>query len=118
MNSHRLIDERSFEMDRVISRILRKDPTKLALVMEQMERRLADPDYSESLKHCLREWRCVALRGVDAVLQVLGDRTEEGDRLRQNSPFAILMPQDERTEILSRYKAIEKSRSRTHPAGV
>jgi hypothetical protein len=45
----------------------------------------------------------------------LNDRTEEGKRMRQNSPFAAIMPQEERLRILRRYEAL---RPRTHPAGV
>ncbi|MCB1079552.1 MAG: hypothetical protein KDM63_01880 [Verrucomicrobiae bacterium] len=118
MNSHQLIDERCYEMNQVIARLLRDDPSKLSIVLEQIDRRLADPDYSESLKRCVSEWREIIVRGVEAVLTVLADRSDEGTRLRHNSPFAILMPQDERMEILQRYQEIEKGRSRTYPAGV
>jgi hypothetical protein len=49
------------------------------------------------------------------VLEALGDRSEEGCGMRQNSPFAILVPQDERLRILRRCEAL---RLRTHPVGV
>ncbi len=118
MSSHQIIDERSYEMHQVIVRILRADPAKLSLVLEQMDLRLADPNYSDSLKDCLREWREILISGIDRVFLTLEDRSEEGKRLRQNSPFAILMPQDERMEILRRYRRNEPVRVGTHPAGV
>ncbi|HRQ90438.1 MAG TPA: hypothetical protein PLA50_16700 [Bacteroidia bacterium] len=118
MNSHRHIDERSYEMHQVIVRILRADPACLGLVAQQMDARLADPDYSESLKDCVREWRGIVAGGLDRVLSVLEDRSDEGHRLRQNSPFAILMPQEERMRILRRYRQHEPVRTGAHPAGV
>jgi hypothetical protein len=38
--------------------------------------------------------------------------------LRQNSPFALLMPQDERVRILNQFAQHEPVRAGTHPAGV
>lgn len=118
MNSHRLIDERSYEMHQVIAQILLADPSRLGLVAQQMDVRLADPDYSESLKDCVREWRGIVADGLDRVLSVLEDRGDEGQRLRQNTPFAILMPQEERMRILRRYRQHEPVRAGAHPAGV
>lgn len=117
MNWHDIIDERSYEMHKVISRELRNDPKKLDVVLRQMDQRLGDPDYSESLKQCVREWREIVVAGVDRVLEVLADRSEEGNRLRQNSPFAIIMPKEERLEILRRYN-YETIRARTHSSSV
>lgn len=118
MSTHDLIDERSFEMHRVIARILRADPSALVRVVAQMESRLNDPDYSESLKDCVREWQAIVISGVDRVLEVLNDRGEEGRRLRQNSPFAILMPQEERLRILRRFTRDEPVRAGAHSSGV
>ncbi len=46
MNWHQLIEERSYEMHQVVADVLRRDPTKLDLVVDWIEERLADPDYS------------------------------------------------------------------------
>ena len=118
MPAHDLIDERLYEMHLVIARILRADPAGLTRAMVQMESRLIDPGYSESLKDCVREWHAIASEGLVRVLEVLADRGEEGQRLRQNSPFAILMPQDERIRILKEHAQHEPVRTGAHPAGV
>jgi len=118
MSDHAKADDRNYEMHQVIARILRADPSGLGRVREQMESRLADPGYSDSLKDCVREWLGIINAGLDRVLEVLDDAGEEGCRLRQNSPFAILMPQDERVRILKRYARNEPVRTGTHPAGV
>lgn len=116
MNWHQVIDERAYEMDQVIAEELRREPGKLELVVAWIERFLADPDYSDQSKEDLQEWLdLIKSQGLQGVLRALGDRSEEGCRMRQNSPFAVIMPQDERLRILRKYEAL---RPRTHPAGV
>ncbi len=103
-------------MDQVIADILRQEPAKLDCVVAWIEKFLADPDYSVHSKGALSEWLdLIRRRGVEGVLAMLADPGEEAARLRQSSPFGVLMPQDKRLEILRRYEA---RRPRTHPAGV
>ena len=40
------MEERSYEMHQVVADVLRRDPAKLDLVVDWIEERLADPDYS------------------------------------------------------------------------
>ncbi len=116
MNWHQLIEERSYEMHQVVADVLRRDPTKLDLVVGWIEERLADPDYSIHSKDALQEWLdLIRRRGVPGVLDKLADRSEEAFRMRHSSPFAVVMPQDTRMRILRKYEAL---RPRTHPAGV
>ena len=116
MNWHELIDERNFEMDQVIVSLLRQDSSQLSRVELWIQGRLADPDYSAQFKDALQEWLTILQTdGVGGVIEVLEDRGENSARLRQSSPFAVLMPQDERMKILRRYETL---RPRTHPAGV
>jgi hypothetical protein len=116
VNWHEVIDERSFEMHQVVASVLRRDPSKLNLVVDWINQRLADPDYSIHSKDALTEWRDLfQSQGLEGVLRMLGDRSENATRMRQSSPFAVIMPQDERLKILKRYEAL---RPRTHPAGV
>jgi len=116
VNWHQLIEERSYEMHQVVADVLRRDPTKLDLVVDWIEERLADPDYSIHSKDALQEWLdLIRTRGVPGVLDKLADRSEEAFRMRHSSPFAVVMPQDTRMRILRKYEAL---RPRTHPAGV
>lgn len=116
MNWHEVVDERNFEYDQIVAAELRRDPAKLDRVVEWIEQRLADPEYSMHSKDALAEWlELIRLRGLEGVLRQLAGRDEESARLRQSSPFAVVMPQDERLRILARYEA---RRPRTHPAGV
>ena len=115
MNWHEVIDERSLEMHGVIARELRADPSKLDLVVAWIQRFLDDPEYSIQNKDALAEWMVIIRQGLPRVLEALADESQEGQRLRQSSPFAVLMPQDERTRIFAKY---ESRRTRTHPASV
>ena len=116
MNWHEVIDERNYEMHQVIADLLRRDPAKLQRANRWIDRRMADPEYSVQLKGALREWLdLMEGEGLEGVLRVLTDRDEDATRMRQSSPFACLMPQDERTRIMRRYESL---RARAHPAGV
>ena len=116
MNWHQVIEERSYEMHQVVAEVLRRDPKKLDLVIDWIEQRLADPDYSVHSKDALTEWLdLIRSQGLPSVLEKLADRSEDAYRMKHSSPFAVIMPQDERMRILRRYEAL---RPRTHPAGV
>ena len=115
MNWHEVIDERSIELHGVIARELRANPEKLDLVVAWIQRFLDDPEYSDQNKDALAEWMEIIREGLPRVLVALADESDEGQRLRQSSPFAVLMPQDERARIFAKYEA---RRPRTHPAGV
>jgi len=115
MNWHEVMDECALEMDRVIARELRADPAKLDLAVAWIQRFLDDADYSDQNKDALAEWMEILRQGLPRVLEALADESDEGQRMRQSSPFAVLMPQDERLRILAKYEA---RRPRTHPAGV
>ena len=111
VNWHEVIDERNFEMDYVIADILRAAPEKLRLAQAWVERKLADPKYSDQNKESLREWLdIIETGGVDGVLAVLMSRSDEAERLRQSAPFSMLMPDHQRRAILEKY---EPFRTRT-----
>jgi hypothetical protein len=116
MSWHALIDERNLEMHQVIADVLRQDPGKLDLAVAWIEKFLSDPEYSASSKAALNEWlELIRARGLEGVLELLSERSEYATRMRHMSPFAVLMPQDKRTEILVRYEA---RRPRAHPASI
>ena len=72
MSWHRILDDRSYEMHRVIAEILRGDPAKLDLAVAWIEKRIVDPEYSTRSKDALTEWlELIRSGGVNAVLAVL-----------------------------------------------
>lgn len=116
VNRHQVIDERSFEMHQVIADILRQSPGVLARVSRWIEDKLRDERYSEDGKAALREWQdVIRIEGVRGVLRVLDDRGDEATRMRQSTPFAVLMPSAQREAIYQKYESL---RTRTSLAGV
>lgn len=116
MNWHQLIDQRSLEMHQVIAGILKRSPERLAEVRAWIDRMLEKADLSDQNKDALEEWKqMIVVDGLSKVLAVLEDPGHEGQRMRQSTPFAVLMPQDKRLQILEKY---EKIRTRTSLAGV
>ena len=116
MNWHQVIDERSYEMHQVIADILRESPGALARVSRWIEDKLVDEKYSEDGKAVLLEWQdVIRVEGVRGVLRVLDDRGDEATRMRQSTPFAILMPSGQREAIYQKYESL---RTRTSLAGV
>jgi hypothetical protein len=116
MNWHQVIDERSYEMHQVIADILRESPGGLAHVSRWIEDKLRDEKYSEDGKAALREWQdVIRVEGVRGVLRVLDDRGDEATRMRQSTPFAVLMPGEKRQAIYQKYESL---RTRTSLAGV
>jgi hypothetical protein len=116
MNWHEVIDERSYEMHQVVADVLRSDPDKLELVLAWIDERMSDPKYSEQSKDALKGWlHVMRSEGLNGVLKLLADRSEDATRMRQSSPFAVIMPQAERMRILRRYESL---RPRAHPARV
>lgn len=60
--------------------------------------------HSEGMSaHWLRRWREVIEQGPWAVLSVLTSLSEESIELRQNSPFAGVLPADERQRVLTSF---------------
>ena len=51
----------------------------------------------------LDKWRTVLDAGVEAVLDVLTSRTPDAVELRQNSPFAGVLPDTERRAVLTAF---------------
>ncbi len=116
MNWHQVIDERSYEMDQVIADILRRSPEKLSLVTAWIDEKVSDPRYSIHSKDALLEWsHIIHHEGVEGALRVLLEHSDEADRMRQSSPFGILMPKDTREAILKKYAP---HRTRASLAGV
>lgn len=60
----------------------------------------------------LDEWQRLLDGPVEAVLQALTSPTPRARELRQNSPFARALDQDERRAVLSRFAADDRARTR------
>jgi hypothetical protein len=101
MLSHQWIDLVDLAMHRAIARKIRREPK----LYSRARRNLA---HWEKVKRAcpppLREWKEI-LRNNDmkTVLRILTRADEEGDRLRQSSPFCGILTERERDAIWARY---------------
>jgi hypothetical protein len=111
---HEVLEDRSLEMDRVIADKIRANPKLVRIALANIERWLANPDYSESNQQAVLEWkRIIENSSLDALLTLLQSSSEEARRLRQSSPFCGILTAEERAAILRKYEAL---RGRAHLA--
>lgn len=123
---HRRIRRRDLEELRAGSdRLSRDQQRSLWLAYGTAGRIVADPDVARALatqeldrmddiargqaRAWLDEWRRLLAGPLPPVLDALTDRSLRGRELRQNNPFAGVLSQDEREQILDAWR-------RQHPA--
>ena len=98
--THTAIDERSLAMARAIVAKIDSDPKHLGLARARatchrwLQRR---PSKQAS------EWQRILAQHWEQVRAILVDETQEGCRLRQNSPFCGILSQQERLDIYRRH---------------
>lgn len=104
---HEIVDDRSLEMDRVIAEKIRANPKLVQIAMTNLNRWLANPDYSESGRQTALEWKSIIENSsVGDLLTLLESNSEEARRLRQSSPFCGILTPDERQAIFRKYEAL------------
>ena len=59
---------------------------------------------SPSLRRCYAEWETLLQRPPHEVGAALTERSERGAVLRQNSPFAGVLPDEVRSDVLSAFR--------------
>jgi hypothetical protein len=92
---HETLDKISLEMARRIADGLHSHPEWIELAIANTERWSKLNHDSPSLLRCYSEWRSLLNLPVDEIRSILTAETDEGQRLRQNSPFAgVLSPQE------------------------
>lgn len=105
---HDLIDRRSLELHRLVAGKIRQQPELMDLVREKLDRTLGESRLSESCKDALREWQTIfSLKSFEEILEILVEDSDEGQRLRQSTPFSGILTQQERGEVFRRYESAE-----------
>jgi hypothetical protein len=102
-SSHRLLEARSLAMHAVIARKIERDPTLLAIAHRNIERwsarRKDDPPA------WLREWQQLLNHPWQHIAALITEPNEHGARLRQSSPFAGVLTNEERWRIYETFRA-------------
>lgn len=104
MKTHQDIDRRSLAMARAIVGKIDADPARdgLQKARETLERWL-DIHRDNGVYPALMEWQEILSRQWEEVKAILTEESENGARLRQNSPFAGVLTPRERNEIYRKF---------------
>ena len=94
---HQEIDQRSFDLHQLIADKLKADPALLNKALKNLDH--WEKTASKSSEPYIHRWRSIVEQGLDAVLQQLADRSENGDTMRQTSPFAGVLSNQERWQF-------------------
>jgi len=97
--SHRRHDLVSLEMARRIARGLEDHPEWIDFAIGNLDRWEKQNRDAVSLVRCYQEWRSILQRPVVEIISVLISPTDEGRRLRTNSPFVGILSASEVWEI-------------------
>ena len=97
--THAFQDAVSLALARRAAERLRASPELLALAHANLDRWARLNADTPSLLRCYAEWRSILARPLEEVCDLLCADTQQGQRLRQNSPFAGILSPAEVWEI-------------------
>lgn len=95
---------RSLWLHRAVAGRLARDPERVLRRARRNLERLERAHPAGTSSRWLARWRRLMEQGPEAVMRVLAAESEEADELRQNSPFAGVLPAAERLEILGAFR--------------
>jgi hypothetical protein len=107
---HELNDEISLEIGRRVAARLRAQPVLLQIARDNLTRWLHQNADAPALVRCYREWQAILDHPLTDVCHLLETDSEENRRLRQNSPFAGVLPP---AEVWSIKTAIRQRHAKT-----
>jgi hypothetical protein len=103
---HRNLEERSLALHREIAQRIRRNPDLLTKVRERLSKDICSGRYSISLTDAMQEWLdLLKSSSLEQVLELLVDDSENARRLRQSTPFAGILTQEERCRILEKHES-------------
>jgi hypothetical protein len=102
MISHRQIDQRSLAFGRAIAARLVAQPELIGHARANITRWLVT--CSPGVERTLREWLAVLDGPLEGTIALLTTPDERATRLRQSNPFAGLLSNQERNQILRQFR--------------
>ena len=102
--NHEVQDSISLELAQRIASGLPQHPEWIDIARANLERWSRLNSNAPSLLRCYGEWEKLLQRSISEICAVLTADTGEGQRIRQNSPFAGVIAPDEVWEIKSRHR--------------
>ena len=103
--SHQYLDRRSLALHREIAKMLEKDPSLIKAALNNIRRWVESYKKSGSpLPESLKEWSYIlAKESRNEIIRLLRARSEKAKRLRQSSPFAGIIPNKVRNQIIESF---------------
>lgn len=101
---HSEIDKVSLSIARRVAERLHVRPELLEVARANLSRWKQRNADSPLLLRCYLEWEPILARPVEEICELLVAESEEGQRLRQNSPFAGVLSPAEVWEIKNRHR--------------
>ena len=101
-SDHVRLDERSLALHRLVAEKLRADPALLEKARDNLRRW---EEASGGVSPVFAEWAQILTSPDGEVVEFLAERSERATRLRQSSPFAGALTQEERRAIYESYSA-------------
>jgi hypothetical protein len=102
-SSHRLLEIRSLAMHALIARKIERDPSVLDVARRNVERWRAR--WKEAPPEWLEEWHELLSQSWQTVASFITGSSERATRLRQSSPFAGVLSNQERWRIHEAFRA-------------
>lgn len=103
VGSHQFIDEFNLAYHRAVAQILRREPESVITRARQNIARWIESDvYDEGERPSLFEWDKILVESsVEELIAIITEDSDEGQRLRQSTPFTGILPKQQRTAILA-----------------
>jgi hypothetical protein len=101
---HQVQDQVSLELARRVAAGLPKHPEWLKIARANLERWSRKNHDAPGLLRCYREWEQLLTRPSTDIAAILTAAGDDGQRLRQNSPFVGVLSPQEVWEIKSRIR--------------
>ena len=102
--SHEITDKISLELGRRVASRLRQQPKLIQVARDNLSRWAQLNASSPTLLRCYAEWREILDRPLEDVYELLVSETDEGQRLRQNSPFVGVLNAREVWELKQEFR--------------
>lgn len=97
--------QRSLWLNRAVVGELTRDPDRvIAIARENITRWRAVHAQRPGILAALDQWEEILDAGVEAIVTVLTGHSEEAEDLRQNSPFAGVLTQEQRDQALGSFR--------------
>jgi len=102
------LDARTLTMHRRIVDKIRAEPALFAIVRDNLERWRGQ--VTPGTQIYLDAWQALVDQGIDACLGMALERSERGYAMRQSSPFAGVLTNKERWEVLRQFNQSHETR--------